>query len=416
MTKASNSYLPTTVGLCRKYEYRCAIVVSICFCFVDVIACNVYDKDWSEYTGNSDGSSVFAYSRKDDAGTVSGNDGTVWNTRTQESAVIEPGAPECGDGQVTGSELCDTAIVPGSSGACPTACASAVPCMVAELQGAGCHAVCSLKEASCSSGDDCCPSNCSASTDSDCSATCGDGIVQTDRGELCEPLTAASKAAGASVACPTQCPDDGDPCTREALVGSAANCNARCARSNITYAVASDGCCAAGSNANQDSDCRAVCGNNVVEPGEECDGASDCDAKCKLPVPITPTPPDATCADTLTGVTGECRSCLCSSCATEFEACFNSGDTARDTKCATVVKCGLENDCEGALCYCGVGNVSIYGTCLSFAARGVCRSEVEQAAGTSDMVLIFNQLDNMDTPIGRSTAFTDCHVAQCQGC
>src|SRR5206468_1998314 len=32
-----------------------------------------------------------------------------------------------------------------------------------------------------------------------------------------------------------------------------------------------DGCCPPGANASQDSDCSSVCGNAVVEPGEECD-------------------------------------------------------------------------------------------------------------------------------------------------
>jgi hypothetical protein len=239
-------------------------------------------------------------------------------------------------------------------------------------------------------------------------------VVQSDGGELCEPVSAAVKAQNPSAACPTQCPDDGDSCTKETLVGTSANCNAHCTRTPITAFVPGDGCCPHGANANQDSDCKPVCGNGVVESGEQCDGSANCDSQCKFASVSTATA--FTCAGRLKGVTGDCLYCLCSKCAEQTEACYDSGDTERDARCASVVNCGLQADCEGDACYCGYGNVSAFGTCLTFAAYGACRQEIETAAGTVDMLLILGQKDDLDTAVGLATAFTRCHVAQCQGC
>jgi cysteine-rich repeat protein len=52
-----------------------------------------------------------------------------------------------------------------------------------------------------------------------------------------------------------------------------------------TACTAGDGCCPSGCNATNDSDCAAVCGNGVVEPGEICDDGNTmngdgCDPTC----------------------------------------------------------------------------------------------------------------------------------------
>jgi cysteine-rich repeat protein len=48
----------------------------------------------------------------------------------------------------------------------------------------------------------------------------------------------------------------------------------------IVDCVHSDGCCPDSCNANQDNDCEAVCGNDVIEPGEQCDGGGCCNRRC----------------------------------------------------------------------------------------------------------------------------------------
>jgi hypothetical protein len=66
-------------------------------------------------------------------------------------------------------------------------------------------------------------------------------------GETCDPPST----------CPTTCPDDGDPCTTETLVGNPLTCNAACRHVPITTCstAASDHCCPTGCTSATDSDC-----------------------------------------------------------------------------------------------------------------------------------------------------------------
>src|SRR5687768_4804094 len=97
----------------------------------------------------------------------------------------------CGDGEVSLDEKCDIAIEPGQPGACPTACPPLVDCVARELSHSNCQTECLVLAQRCIAGDGCCPSSCSNENDPDCSQQCGDGIVQQDEGETCEPDTDA---------------------------------------------------------------------------------------------------------------------------------------------------------------------------------------------------------------------------------
>ena len=74
----------------------------------------------------------------------------------------------------------------------------------------------------------------------------------------------------------------GYACTTDALHGDPNTCTALCVFSPITGCANGDGCCPSGCNATNDDDCSAVCGNGVVERGEECEppGVGNCDAAC----------------------------------------------------------------------------------------------------------------------------------------
>src|SRR5262245_32051123 len=85
---------------------------------------------------------------------------------------------------------------------------------------------CAALVSQCVSGDGCCPFPCrppqNGGTDADCylvPSTCGNGRL--DPGETCDFSDAAH-------VCPTSC-SDGDPCTTDTIVGSAASCNVACA-------------------------------------------------------------------------------------------------------------------------------------------------------------------------------------------
>ena len=128
-------------------------------------------------------------------------------------------------------------------------------------------------------GEDCDDGNnvADAECDAACRFTCGNGVIDTQFGEICD--TGIASGAGA---CPASC-DDAQACTTDVLSGS--GCEAECVHAPITAAVDGDGCCPAGANANTDSDCEAMCGNGIVEAGELCDtgivaGIGACPTSC----------------------------------------------------------------------------------------------------------------------------------------
>jgi hypothetical protein len=156
--------------------------------------------------------------------------------------------PVCGDGAVEAGETCDRAITAGLTGSCPQSCDDQNACTTDVASGsiANCTRHCTHAAiVACLNDDGCCPAGCSAANDNDCAATCGDNHVGA--GETCDPSTT----------CPTTCPDDGDPCTTELLVGDVAHCNVACLHIPITTCsgATSDRCCPSICTAANDSDC-----------------------------------------------------------------------------------------------------------------------------------------------------------------
>ncbi|NIR40291.1 MAG: hypothetical protein GWN73_32630, partial [Actinobacteria bacterium] len=187
-------------------------------------------------------------------------------------------AGECGNATVEAGETCDIAIADGNPGACPTSCDDGVACTAdAIMNEDSCAVMCTTTviEATDDGSDGCCPAGATNDTDSNCSATCGDGTV--DAGETCD-----TAGTGAD-ACPTDC-DDGDPCTDDRLL-SAGTCNALCDHPEVAPADG-DSCCPTGATSLNDDDCAAECGNSVVEAGETCDDGNTtpgdgCDGSCQ---------------------------------------------------------------------------------------------------------------------------------------
>src|SRR5262249_12308787 len=108
---------------------------------------------------------------------------------------VEECQAECGDGKVTGNELCDIALSPGRPGACPTNCDPSDSCQRSFLHATGCVAQC-VEEPIMTfvKGDGCCPPQATASQDSDCTnpeaaKLCGNGLLET--GETCDQAKGA---------------------------------------------------------------------------------------------------------------------------------------------------------------------------------------------------------------------------------
>lgn len=84
-------------------------------------------------------------------------------------------AVSCGDGEVDGTEMCDTAIAAGFPGACPqtlTECDDNDPCTNDMLvgQAQNCSAYCTHTPPPCGTDDECCPGVCTSDNDPQCAA------------------------------------------------------------------------------------------------------------------------------------------------------------------------------------------------------------------------------------------------------
>ncbi|HEY4394190.1 MAG TPA: hypothetical protein VGP64_09010, partial [Polyangia bacterium] len=259
---------------------------------------------------------------------------------------------KCGDGIVDPGESCDSAAV--GTGACPTSCPpSPSACLQTTLTGAAatCSTACVSKPiVACSrQSDGCCPAGCTSADDPDCSATCGDGKVQSN--ETCD----VAIPAGGSGACPTTC-DDGNSCTTDLLLSSG-TCDATCVHLPVTAFLAGDGCCPPGGDLDLDADCPAVCGDGVVEPPvETCDKA----IAGSCPAPAARPAADKCTALTLQGSPSTCTSLWV---ATPITACVG-GDGCCPAGCAAPT----DSDCHGI---CGDGVVQANEQCDRAITAGV---------------------------------------------
>jgi cysteine-rich repeat protein len=203
-------------------------------------------------------------------------------------------------------------------------------------------------------------------------------------------------------------------CTSDVRTGSAANCNVRCNHVNITQAINGDGCCPPGANANNDNDCTAVCGNQVVESGERCDGncpgacndnnvctsdqliGSGCNRRCNFAAITAPANGDGCCPAGANANNDDSCPSMCGNGVVEpGEGCDDSNGTAGDG-CAS---CQIETSEQ--MCLGVVGNSEACATCS-------CR------ACTSVMVQCYASTDA--TKNARCRALVDCGRAEgCSG-
>jgi cysteine-rich repeat protein len=301
----------------------------------------------------------------------------------------------CGNNVVERDETCDP---PGS---CPV-CVVADQCLILSSQGSAqsCNISCTVSQVlDCVSGDGCCGADCSASEDSDCSTTCGNGTVEA--AETCD--------GSGSRACPEDCNDDA-PCTTDYMSGSVDHCNIVCTHVPVTQPRSGDECCPTGASANTDADCEAECGNRSVETGEDCDdGNADsgdgCTPDCRAE------DPKEQCLASLEGDRKpECAACGCEKCQDLVLDCFVS-DSAEDAAlCSALVECGMEKQCASETCFCGSAPLS---TCLFGMANGPCKAEVEAAGRSTFPGDLVTRSTDTNYPAGRANTLAACMRDNC---
>ena len=214
--------------------------------------------------------------------------------------------------------------------------------------------------------------------DATCHFTCGNGVVDADVGELCDVGIADGDGA-----CPATC-DDADACTADVLDGS--ECLAQCVHAPITDPANGDGCCPPGANANTDTDCPAVCGNGVAEPGELCDtaiatGAGSCPSSCDDMLVCT--------TDALANA-GTCQAACSHSAITmpaNDDGCCPAGANAgNDNDCLAVCGNGIQEPSET----CDTGIATGAGACpTSCSDNNTCTTDTLGNAGTCQAVCVY---------------------------
>jgi cysteine-rich repeat protein len=299
----------------------------------------------------------------------------------------------CGNKVTEPGETCDP---PSSCPVCPTNNA----CLTVKATGSAqtCTANCEVSAiTACKSGDGCCPSGCTRSTDTDCSKSCGNGVI--DPGETCEP-------AGNNL-CPTSC-DDADNCTTDLKTGSSANCNLQCTHVLITTPHNNDLCCPKnGGNANNDSDCVPSCGNGLLEGTEQCDDGNllngdGCSSSCTVESP-------AQICLTNIGDDNACSHCNCDKCLAPALACFIANNRMEAVQCRDVLSCGLDTNCRSDQCYCGNSGFG----CFFGQANGQCKRPIELAARSTVFNDILTRTTDNNYPIGRAFALSQCALNNC---
>lgn len=365
----------TQSSLFRLYAVRVSALLGLLWCS----SCNVYNPDLVR-AGSSRGAV-----RDSDAG----------------DADASEYADGCGDGVVGEGEECDIAIARGKPGACPDGCSGGEACERNVLDGTRCNAHCIVIELTePESGDGCCPPDTDYFDDNDCDPHCGNGHLEP--GEMCDP----AETCPSEDACKSE-----DACLVANWQGAADSCDARCDMTRIRSCVPGDGCCPAGCNHDQDSDC-PVCPEGqscpvTQVPAEEAAPAPEQMVQKPPPAPPPPPPPPAfVCANAHSG--SACAECDCAKCGAQVEDCL--ADEKQDAMfCKAGIDCGEANHCDTDRCYCGNANAD---SCTD-TPKGVCLPAFEAAARTTVPSRIAYMMRVGDYTVHHIASLLDCREKNC---
>jgi len=233
---------------------------------------------------------------------------------------------------------------------------------------------------------------------------CGNGMVQPDKGEECDPPSAANLCdANCKIipVCGNSKLETGEQCDPPDM---GVSCSATCQR------------------------IAPVCGNGIVQPPtEQCDppNGTTCSATCQSQVPPRCgdgivnqaseecEPPGTATCDASCKRIDLCAACEAAQCDSTIAGCGPLTGTDK-TVCLALVACIRAQHCaptgDAQPCYCGTA--SDIG-CLSGQANGKCKAEVEAAAKSTDPGIIANEFVDPAFPIGRATNLIGCDKDSC---
>jgi hypothetical protein len=337
------------------------------------IACQVYDPNLAHERVSASHTQRASLGGEDASAPSADEDAAL-----DEAPVLRT-VGRCGNGVVDSYELCDVAIAQGKPGACPDGCSGQDNCQRHTLIGRGCDAHCEdVPIRALIPGDGCCPEGASPDSDSDCVATCGNGVREA--GERCDPPeTCASREDCVSH----------DACQTAHYSGDAAHCTASCTLMPQQACVGGDGCCPPGCTSEHDSDCPTTA------------DTPRCTENCGMPAPT------ADCQKMHAG--GSCETCDCEHCQDETRRCSADAPTT-SAACDAVTRCAAQNHCSGLDCYCG--GLLDANRCQMW-PLGPCVRELRSAAGSGNVyqMMVLGVLDT--GPIGHATALFNCRRAAC---
>jgi hypothetical protein len=185
------------------------------------------------------------------------------------------------------------------------------------------------------------------------------------------------------------------PCTRDCAghVCGDDGCGGSCGTCPMAAMCGADGICLG-----------PVCGNGIIEPGEQCDGGDQCGSDCKKPLAQTDLQRCVTFA--ATDAEDPCQQCVCNHCTQQALDCYSSGNVARDDGCRGLAECGNRHGCYDFSCYCG-------DSLLCLVPNGSCRAETERAVGSREVNSVLQCYDDPECATYRAHALGECLVRDC---
>jgi cysteine-rich repeat protein len=226
----------------------------------------------------------------------------------------------------------------------------------------------------------------SSSSSSSVSAVCGNAVVesgeQCESGDCCNTGTCQYKTLGTSCMV-----GDGNECTTDTCPGNATSCVYSTAGTDGNSCNSGSGVCASGvcSSSSSSSSSSAVCGNSIVESGEQCEAGACCNlVTCQYKLSSTSCTSDA----------NECTT----------DQCNGSSTVCGHTNVANNTSCDSGNGtCQSGTC---TPNPSSSSSAAPVCGDGVCNGSDE--CDGSDYCASYDSCSDFAAPYGVVSCNVDC--------